>query len=439
MNIEEAIRFFYQRINYENFTQLPYGELKKNLDKMSRFLRFSGSPDQACPLIHVAGSKGKGSLCATLDAIFSCSGYTVGRFTSPHLNSIHERFLVNGVPCSDEQFIEITSRLMEKLDTWPEKDTFTFFELTTLFAFEYFASQKTDMAILEVGLGGRCDATNICQPVLSLITSISLEHTELLGNDLASIASEKAGIIKKGVPVVSGVTWEDSGKAAEVIRKTAQERDAPLLSLQSDFFITNNKNVTFDYVWEKQKLKDITLSLWGEHQQRNASLAITAALIFQKWQWNISENAIREALQTISIPARIEKISENPLIIIDGAHNPDSVSVLVKTLQEYFGSRKKRLLFGANQDKDVRSMLEILVPCFEEIVMTQSRESLRAMSAEKLQVFNPDSRFFADPEQGIRYLLGKSEPNDLICVAGSFYLAGEMRRFFLENLRITFS
>ena len=431
MNVDEAIHFFHKRINYENFIQLPYRALHKNLDKLRRLLRLFGSPDRSCPVIHVTGSKGKGSLCAMLDRIFTCAGYKVGRFTSPHLHSINERFSIGDVPCSDDQFIEIASRLSEKLNTLPEEDTLTFFELATWFAFEYFASQKVDLAVIEVGLGGRFDATNVCDPVLSLISSISLEHTEQLGDNLASIAFEKAGIIKKGVPVITG---DLPAEASSVVDETARNLDAPRLALESDFFAVPHHGSTFDYVWGKCDLKNIELSLWGEHQKRNAALALTVALIFRKWRWNITETSFRDALQTVSLPARIEKICEKPLVIIDGSHNPASVQSLVETLKERFEKKRGRLLFGTNQDKDFCRMLEILTPYFEEIVMTQSRESTRAVAAETLQSLHPGSRFFIDPEEGMRYLLSQTGPEDYVCVAGSFYLAAEMRRFCQNHL-----
>ncbi|MDR1958752.1 MAG: bifunctional folylpolyglutamate synthase/dihydrofolate synthase [Planctomycetaceae bacterium] len=454
MTFQEAVDFFYKRVNYENFVQIPYQELAKNLEKLRRFLEECQSPDRSYPVIHVAGTKGKGSVCAIIDRIFTCAGYRVGRFTSPHLNNIRERFTIGNVPCTEAEFAELAGELADKLRK-KQADGFTFFELTTLLAFEYFARQKVDLAVMETGLGGRFDATNICRPDLTVITSISLEHTEQLGHDLASIAGEKAGIIKQGIPLISGVCEPEP---AEVIRETAHRLKAPLYEFGKAFHLSPQPDFRFDYQFSglddgfhsvsgsdrstgadgnrNQTLKQLSLRLLGRHQQQNAAAALTAANLFRGKGWHISETSVRSALQTVSVPARIEAVAEHPLVILDGAHNPASVAVLLETLLEHFprqsAAQSWRLLFGTNRDKEVGTMLPMLLPYFDETVFTQAHSTARAVPAEELREFFPAAKIFQKPETGIADLIRRSGTDDLICVTGSLYLAAEVRAFLLQ-------
>jgi len=451
MNHQEAMDFLYSRVNYETFVRIPYLELGKNLERLERFLVHCGSPHLRYPVIHVAGTKGKGSTCSLIDAIFSSAGYCVGRFTSPHLNSVHERFTIGGVPCSREEFTEIVSWIKQRLDAplWKDKElqedneSFTFFELTTVFALEYFTRRNVDIAVLEVGLGGRFDATNICRPTVTVITNIHLEHTELLGDTLPLIAAEKAGIIKETIPVISGVLQPG---ARDVIRQTALSRHAPVIEAGTDFHVISHADQTFDYVSGPTRWDSLQLGMLGKHQQDNAALALTTARIFMQNGWKITEDAIRHALQTTTLSARIEKLRDFPTVIIDGAHNPASAEALVATLKECFSHHKWWLLFGVNQDKDVAGILAILLPHFEEVVFSEAKSTKRAVPAAELSKLAAEKKLAAelpnfssrvkaipDAEAALHEVLSRAEPTDLICATGSLYFAAEIQEILRRH------
>jgi dihydrofolate synthase/folylpolyglutamate synthase len=452
---ESALAFLLGRVNYETFRQMPYGEMRQNLGQLRAFLDDLGRPDLRYPVIHVAGTKGKGSTCAMLAAVLHKAGYRVGCFTSPHLHTLNERFAINGKPCPNDRLVEIVQHLESQWYSWSDThpvmgdgDTqreLTFFEYAVLVAFEYFSREQVDLAILETGLGGRFDATNICEPMLSVITSISLEHTEQLGNTLSAIAGEKAGIIKPGVSVVSGVAYNDGDDPQTVIRDVATQNPSPLYELHRDFSIATHNDGSFDFHWHHADactLDRLQLRLLGRHQQDNAAVTLAGIMLLRERGWNISDETIREALAELAVPCRVErlKLPNGPTVVVDGAHNKASAAALLESVQTFLVCEKtltgrKILLFGSTLGKDVPGMFEVLLPFFDVVWFSQCSTSPRAVPIDTLleltqkMTHKPQNvTVMATPREAANCLQQTTSENDFVCVTGSLYFAAEMRK-----------
>jgi dihydrofolate synthase / folylpolyglutamate synthase len=378
--------------------------MKPGLERISLACERLGHPERLFPSLHIAGTNGKGSVAAMLHSILSEAGLKVGLFTSPHLVRVNERFRVGNEEISDGELEGFLGEIVGARFPRPGQGdpAPTFFELCTLIAFLYFAESQVDLAILETGLGGRLDATNVVIPLISVITEISLDHTEILGPDLSSIAREKAGIVKCGVPVVCGATAEE---ARRVIEKTASERGAPLF-------------------WADQfpSLKDLKIALHGSHQTHNAAIALKTLEVLErsagaihKSPLRIPESAIREGLARVRWPGRVEWVRREPPVLLDGAHNPAGIRALVDYLK---GPEAKGLkwtaLFSAAKDKAVDEMLRILGEGTDEIIVCRMGNS-RSISAERsaVDVFSEKIRDLKSGEG--------------LVVTGSLYLVGEIK------------
>ena len=449
----EAVAWLENRVNYETFQAIPYAELENRLEMLRDLLEFLGSPDRKYAVVHVAGTKGKGSTCLFLERILREAGYHTGCFSSPHLHSIMERFTTDGVPCEESRFADILFELKNRIETWERTSRFaaslrfplTYFELTTIFAMEYFARQNTEVAVLEVGMGGRLDSTNVCRPAVTVITSISYDHVEQLGPTLSDIAREKAGIIKPGVPVISGVRVHER-EAADTIRTIAASRNAPLYEWGRDFSSnlqpgTPDRSIVFDFVTQSPKFAErrhwdqLESPVWGEHQSRNASLAVAAGILLQERGWTIPEDAVRRGLRAVRLPARMEICARNPLLIVDGAHNRGSVRELIATLKtdDCCATGRKILLFGSMRDKDHEGMLQELTAYFDRIIFTQAANSPRSVPAQELyETARETGEVIPEAAQAFARAKALTGAGDLICVTGSFYLAAEIRSLTLN-------
>jgi len=475
----EAIAYLEDRVNYETFRSIPHEAMENRLKILRDFLDFLDSPDKKYAVIHVAGTKGKGSTCIFLEQILREAGYRVGLFSSPHLHSLMERFTVDGNPCEESQFADILFDLKNRIELWERTSPIasqlqfplTYFELTTVFAFEYFVRKNVDIAVIEVGLGGRLDSTNVCQPMVSIISSISHDHIAQLGPTLSDIAREKAGIIKPGVPMISGVRRPDP---VDTIRTIAAERNAPLYELGRDFEPifhprSLHHSIVFDFATtstkfaKAQRWTALESPIWGEHQSRNASLAIAAGILLEEQGWKIPEDAVRRGLQSVQLPARIEVWSQKPLMIVDAAHNRASVQELIETLKTHYHSEngRKILLFGSMLGKDNEGMLQELVQYFDWIVFTQHPINPRSFPAQGLyniatsNLCHTREDFHAclldsqdrpqeldacnigevipDIAQALVRVKALAGADDLICTTGSFYLAAEIRKMSQER------
>jgi dihydrofolate synthase/folylpolyglutamate synthase len=436
---------------------MPYGPNELKLDRMRRLLELLGDPHIATQIVHVAGTKGKGSTSHFLSSILTHAGYRTGCYTSPHLLSIEERFAVDGHACLPRDIIRWVDRLRPVVALMDREAALdgsagpTFFELATAMAFLHFQDQQAEFVVLEVGLGGRLDSTNVCHPRASVITSISFDHMRQLGNTLGAIAREKAGIIKSGVPVITGVTQDEPWRVIETI--AAQQR-APVRRLGRDFQFAYHAPAaaldavtpTMDYFHQRDGrfqcvARDIALSALGAHQAANASLAWATCETLVQQGFEIPDAAIRQGLATGRCPGRIEVLRHQPTVIVDTAHNAASIQALVQVLRESFVQKPRVLILAATQGKDVDGMLLALVPEFDTIICTQYLKNPRAMPADEL---TRHARRIATAEGCVVDLIPCASPQaaweramserpspKLICATGSFFLAAEIKSLLI--------
>jgi dihydrofolate synthase/folylpolyglutamate synthase len=433
MDYRQALDFWFAHANYEQRTPGP-ADLK--LDRMRALLARVGNPDHGLRLIHVAGSKGKGSTSAMLAAVLQRAGYRTGLFTSPHLCAVEERFQIDGQPITPEELSCLLTDLREACTHLAGPPTF--FELATAACFLHFQRRRVEAAILEVGLGGRLDSTNVCLPELAIITSISYDHVRILGERLAQIAWEKAGIVKPGHPAVSGAT---APEARAIIEQVCRERQAPLWQLERDFFVrTQPARVTstgtirsrVEVVTPTRRWPPLEVNLLGEHQATNAAVAVAGLEILRARGWSIPDRAVTAGLREVQWPARLEIIAREPLVVLDCAHNVASARALVDTLAASFPPGPRSLVFAGSNDKDLLGMFQVLSPHFQHAYLTRYSNNPRSVSPEDLeslvrQAGQMPCSLHATPAQAWAAARRAAGPGDLVCITGSVFLAGELR------------
>jgi dihydrofolate synthase/folylpolyglutamate synthase len=426
---EDAFRYITQFTNYERMTDFPYRKDVLDLDRVRTVLHALGNPQKRYPIVHVAGTKGKGSVCALVASVLQSAGHRVGLFSKPHLIRLNERISINGCDISDEDFVQMMNRLHPHLeDQRSLANPLTFFDLITVLALAYFAHGKSDLVVLEVGLGGRLDSTNVVSSTISVITSIDYDHTHILGETLEKIAAEKAGIIKPKTPVISGVT--DPGPAS-VIEEIARERHAPLFVLGQDFQCESRDESGAFFVQTWRRRSDaLRIPLWGEHQRRNAAIAIaTLDALDERLRLGLTGDELRAGLAKVRLRGRIEVVSQNPIVVLDVAHNPVSLRALRETLTDRCPNRRIVLLLGMAQDKDVRGSLREVLPIASSAVFTGIGHP-RGVNPEELQrlakEISPKLPCEAEPEieKALERARELTQPEDVLCITGSFYLAG---------------
>ena len=407
----------------ERIYNLRGGEIDLRLDRVRLALACFDYPENRFSSLHIAGTNGKGSTAAILHRILTTAGYRTGLYTSPHLVSFTERIRI-----ADQ---EITTDEVEDLanEIWRETEAagiqLTFFEFVTVLAFIHFARKQVQIAVVEVGLGGRLDATNVITPLVSAITTISRDHEAYLGHDLLSIAREKGGIIKPGVPVVCGALVSE---VKDCLAAIAVERGARAYFLDSHFSFFLKPDRHFDYRGIKRNFAGLWVALRGAHQKANAAVAL-AALESIAEAFPVEEAAIRAGLKDVCWPGRFEVLSDSPTLVLDGAHNGEGAQALVEALGEFGGGRQARFLFASMADKDWRFILDTLLPharefVFARVAMQRSAdpEDLARHVADRVPTQTvPDSR------SALRAMMGNAAPDDLVVVAGSLYLLGELR------------
>jgi dihydrofolate synthase/folylpolyglutamate synthase len=407
----------------ERIYNLRGGEIDLRLDRMDRALSLFDHPEKKFPSFHIAGTNGKGSTAAIIHRILTLGGYRAALYTSPHLESFTERMRIGDREISPDEVTELAEEV--RVRTAAADVLLTFFEYITVMAFVYFARQKIEVAVVEVGLGGRLDATNLVAPLVSVITTISKDHEAYLGSDLLSIAREKGGIIKQGIPVVMGAVSDD---VAGVLRGIATERGSNTYFLGRDFRIFLKNTGVFDYTGIKQDYVSLSLALRGRHQTKNAAVALAALELGSK-VFPVSEDVVRAGLTTVLWPGRFEIVRENPTVILDGAHNGEGVAALAEEVEQYRQGRTIKLLFASMEDKDWRLMLATLTRLADEVVLTRvamersaNPQLLAGQLSDKIRHW-----VIEDPRQGLKFLLDKARAGDLILIAGSLYLLGEIR------------
>jgi len=409
----------------ESMYRLHRFGIKLGLDTIRAMLSALDNPQTHFKCIHIAGTNGKGSVAAMLSAILNAAGYKVGRYTSPHLERFNERICIDDRPIADDEVIARCQRVMA-IEGLPRQPTF--FEFTTAMAFDAFARHQVQWAVIETGMGGRLDATNIVQPQLAVITNISLEHKQYLGKTLPLIAYEKSGIIKPGIAVVSGVRQKS---ARQAIEQQASAQHADLFLWGRDFRTRRRPDGGFNYIGLDHRWSDIQLKLTGEHQVENAALVLAACELLVKGNHaQITESAIRSGLSNASWPGRLEIAREEPYLILDGAHNLMSARVLGRYLTRHLADRHITLVVGILDDKPYHSILKDLITPCERVIVTQPKID-RAIPVERLETiakaFNPNVIVKKDVAEAVRYALDTTDPQDAICVAGSLYVVGEAK------------
>jgi dihydrofolate synthase / folylpolyglutamate synthase len=397
------------------------------LENIGWLLTLLGNPHETFKTIHVGGTNGKGSVARMLSGILETSGYRTGRYTSPHLISFTERIAVDETAITEEEVVEITNLLRRATDTADPHHFFTFFDFTTALAFDYFRRKETDLAVIEVGLGGRLDSTNVISPLVSVITNVEMDHADYLGDTIDQIAAEKAGIIKTGIPTVTAAR----GGPLEVLRGVAKERGSRLYVLGEDFFFEKTGDSLMSYQGIGRSLENIRVNLKGDHQLENGAVALCCLEMLHDIGFNLPENAIRYALSTIEWAGRIEVVGENPTLLLDGAHNPHGVRALALYLKQHHDHRRKILIFGVMKDKDFGEMLGLLVPLMDKVILTRPVTD-RAASPDGLMAFAEKALTRPDLRSALETAKALAGEGDMIVITGSLYTVGEAKKYIHE-------
>ncbi|MBN1641841.1 MAG: bifunctional folylpolyglutamate synthase/dihydrofolate synthase [Anaerolineae bacterium] len=424
-----ALDYLYGYTDYEVKSGYDYSPERFDLRRVHKLLGLLGDPHHSFRSVHIAGTKGKGSTSALIASVLRRAGFRTGLYTSPHLHSFRERIQIDGQLIPEHEVIAGVDRLRAIA---PDIAGITTFELITALAFDYMRAHGVEWAVLEVGMGGRLDATNVIVPAVSVITSISYDHMMYLGDTLAAIAAEKAGIIKPGIPVVSAVQHPE---AARVIARTAAERGAPLTLVGEDWRWSSESATTEGQrlrVWQagaEPSAATYTLPLLGRHQQENAVTAIAAIAQLQAGGAAIGDDAVHAGLDGVRWPGRLEILGRTPWVVVDGAHNPDSMTKLLATLEELFPHRRLIAIFGASADKQIDAMLDILCPAADHVLMTQARHPRAADAAqlvERVRARNVPAEALPSGAALAR-ALSLADRDDLICGTGSLFVVAELR------------
>jgi dihydrofolate synthase/folylpolyglutamate synthase len=450
VELQQTLDYLYSFVDYSLTRQLRYSPEKFNLERMHELMKLMGNPQKKYPIVHIAGTKGKGSTAAMIASILRSAGYTTGFYTSPHLQNFNERIQIDGEPISDEKLVDLVEGLKPLIEKVPEITTF---EITTALAFEAFADDHVDIAVVEVGLGGRLDATNVVNPLVSVITSLSFDHMNVLGDSIAQIAAEKGGIIKPGRPIVLAPQWKE---AREVIEEIAAERHAPITIIGRDYFYgehsrsldgqtiflwsRDDQEMVNEYVasggrtdWEPDHF---SIPLLGMHQVENAATAYATVQILREEGFKITRADIEKGFSTVNWPGRFEILQRNPLIIIDSAHNQDSALRLRLAMDDYLNGKPIVLLFGSSEDKDVRGMFTHLLPCAKTLVATRSTHP-RAMEpgilVELANQFGKHAIETLTVEEGLSEAIKSAGKDAVIMVTGSIFVVAAVRELILHT------
>lgn len=449
-DINQALNVIYSHVDYSMTHVKDTDKTVFTLDKIRSLLEKLGNPQKDFSVIHVAGTKGKGSVCAMLSSALQNAGFKTGLYTSPHLIKFNERIIVDGKMINDKDVIRLTNVIAKAADSVPHISAF---EIMTAMAFKYFSEQKIDIAVVETGLGGRLDATNTVDPILSVITSISYDHTSFLGNTIEKIAGEKAGIIKTNVPVICA--FQPYNGAKTVIEKIANTKKSPWINVPDRYHFINQRSadgVEKMLIWrvEDQKLVEnwckedsvsnewqpyeITMPLSGLHQMQNAAV-VFAALHKLKFQYRHFD--IERAINGISKafwPCRFEILSDKPMLIVDGAHNNDSIDKLCSVLDRCCGTKVVKCIFGASEDKDLRSMIKKLAPHVDEFIMTRSIHPRAAdphLLCDLASETGRKNRLTNSLEEAYAFFEAESDPDTCYITAGSLFAAGGIREIHM--------
>ncbi len=431
MDYQQAIEYLSSYTDYEVMPRLAHNAANYDLRRVVELLSRLGNPHLKARSVHIAGTNGKGSTAAMIASALIASGYTTGLYTSPHLDTWRERIRVDGGLISEGELVTLVEKLKPEVEAVNQKATYgrlTTFELLTALAFAHFAGQGADFQVLEVGMGGRFDATNVINPEVSIITAISFDHTEVLGNSLAKIAVEKVGIIKPGGVVVTSPQLDE---AAQVIEEAVKSCGAQLVRVGRD---VTWQSLGFDFNRQRFRVEgssgsyELSIPLLGRHQLANAATAVAALEVLAGKGFNISRDGITNGLAQVSWPGRLQILSHHPLLVVDGAHNPDSARSLSESLEQYFDFERAILVIGVSDDKDAAGIVLPLVPLFNKVIVTRSRHP-RALAPALLEAeftkHGAEVQVAQDVPSALSEALTLAGDRDLICVAGSLFVVAE--------------
>jgi dihydrofolate synthase/folylpolyglutamate synthase len=400
------------------------------LTQVETILNTIGNPHKEIQAIHIGGTNGKGSTAAMMSSILEKEGYRVGLYTSPHLIRFTERIKVNGKEIEEEEVAALTAWMRKEIEAAGITAPFTFFDFTTAMALHYFKQKLVDLAILEVGLGGRLDSTNVVDPLISIITNIAKDHEEHLGKTILKIAREKSGIIKKGRPLITAATQP---QVLRLFSKICCANGSPYFRIGREFRYVQAEDGDFDYEGLNRKLWSIHLNLKGSHQVINATTALGAMEVLEDLGYRVSTDAMVDGLREVEWPGRLEMVSSSPRVVLDGAHNPAGALALKESLEKEFQYQHLLLLIGIMKDKDVRSMLHLLAPLADHIILTKphtDRATPPSLLKKALGRNRGKAEIQEDLKEAIERGLFLTQEEDLLCITGSLYTVGEARAYF---------
>jgi dihydrofolate synthase/folylpolyglutamate synthase len=432
MNYLETITYLHSLTDYEKTRIERYTPETFDLSRVERLLAAVGDPHTRFPAVHISGTKGKGSTAVLIESCLRAAGHRTGLYTSPHLHTFRERIQVSRRKIARKEVVALVEEVRPLIERTPGVTTF---EVITAIGFLYFARSEVDVAVVEVGLGGRLDATNVLTPEVSVTTSLSLDHTYLLGNTLAEIAYEKAGIIKPGVPAVSA---PQRAEAIKVLEAVSLERGAPLTEIGRDWDYDPGPADLDGQCFTARRFTDggseldgeYWIPLLGRHQLENSTSALAALDILRRRGFHIPVEAVHEGLRNVRWPGRLEILNREPLAVVDCAHNPYSAQVLREALEEWFPGQRWVLVFGASADKDIAGMLRALLPASEYVIVTRS-DHPRAMSpierADIVALVGGGAEVSVNMRKSLRRGLAVMDPGSGLLATGSIFLVADAR------------
>jgi dihydrofolate synthase/folylpolyglutamate synthase len=441
LSYQQALDFIFDYVDYEKQARFTYDAATLDLSRMKRLLALLGEPLRRFRSVHIAGTKGKGSTAAMSEAILRAAGFRTGLYTSPHLHTFRERIRVDGQLLSREEVVTLVEQCRPAIEA---VEGITTFEIITALGFLHFAQQEVEWAILETGLGGRLDATNVVLPEITAITALSLDHTYLLGDTLALIAGEKAGIIKPGVPLVCA---PQATEAMQVVEAVCRERQAELILVGQDWSwerLTADLTGQTLYVREQTggdhapvMYENLHIPFLGRHQLLNTTMVVALMETLRRRGVEIPEAAIGEGLAQTRWPGRLEILRQRPFVVVDGAHNGDSARRLVAAMKELFPHRRLILVFGALTGHSVPDMLEALLPAADEVILTRTNRVRAVATSDLLREVHTRHREAERTEtvtDALERALALAGPEDLICATGSLSVVGEAREALADAL-----
>jgi dihydrofolate synthase/folylpolyglutamate synthase len=433
----QGLKYLFSMTDYERQRKLRYNVTTFDLSRMERFLKALGNPHKKLETVHIAGTKGKGSTATMLARMLESNNYKVGLYTSPHVLSLHERITIDSKMISEKEMLGLINRAHSSIEKFAKAgDELTFFEIITALSFLHFVDNKVDIAVIETGLGGRLDSTNVIKPSVVGITSISIDHQNLLGKNLPSIAKEKAGVIKKGIPVI---TVSQEPEAMKILKKQAVSTKAPLSITGHD--------IDFSYRFESSRehgphtricvttptsrFEHLRVPLPGEHQAINCGLALAMLDKLKSQGFEIDDEKAIEGLREVSMLGRMELISRDPRIIVDTAHNAASIRALNQTIGQHVPYDSMIVVFGCNQDKDIMGMLTQLQYGADKVIFTRSNSPKAALPQDLADMYTDICGKMCQTAMTLREAVSIAKNaisrEDLICITGSFYLIGQAK------------